>query len=93
MSIKRRKKSTPVDMIKLKEQLALLIQEKYGSIHKFSKSEAALKLGVEKSVRTIVAKGGKNSLVVINKLCRYFELPEVTSETQITRETNYFIKK
>ncbi len=93
MAIKRREKATPVNMDKLKEQLATLVQEKYGSINKFSKSEDAKKIGVEKSVRSIIAKGGKNSLVVINKLCKHFELPEVTSETQITRETNYFIKK
>lgn len=93
MAIKKRERATPVDMVKLKEQLAKLIQEKYGSINKFSKSEEAKKLGVATSVRTIVAKSGKNSLPVINTLCKHFELPEVTSKTQIIKETSYFIKK
>lgn len=93
MSVRRKKELTPVDLSEIKKQITLLVQEQYGSVNKFSKSEEAKKLGIEKSVTTILSRGGRNSLPVINKLCKKYSLPAITLKTKITVENTYFSAK
>jgi hypothetical protein len=87
---KTRKTKFHVSLAEIKQTLINKIVEQYGSINKFSLHEDAKSLGVEKSVKTILSKGGRNSLIVINKLQVYYGLPAIYKEEEIIRNITYF---
>lgn len=90
--MKTKKISTRKEVVleNIKKLLSDRIVKDYGSVNKFSLHEDAAELGVHKSVKTILSRGGKNSLVVMNKLLAHYKMPLLVKKEEITKVIRYY---
>lgn len=86
------KEKRAVEMTEVKELLRNVITEKYGGVAKFIASEQGKKFGGKK-IRTYFYSKGSVNFELMQELCKYFGVGNLTRKLKVIREYSYFIEE
>lgn len=86
------KEKRAVEMTEVKELLRNIITEKYGGVAKFIASEQGKKFGGKK-IRTYFYSKGPVNFELMQELCKYFGVGNLTRKLKVIREYSYFIEE
>lgn len=81
-----------VEMTEVKERLRKIVTEKYGGVAKFIATEQGKKFGGAK-IRTYFYSKGPVNFALMQELCKYFGLGNLTRKVKVIREYSYFIEE
>ena len=84
--------SEDVDINKVREQIREELNNRYGGVAKFLKSEKGIEMGGMK-VRTYLYETGPVNYEVISKLCKYLGIGELTRKVVVSRTYFYKLNK
>ncbi len=86
------KEKRTVEMTEIKELLRKVVTEKYGGVAKFIASEQGKKFGGKK-IRTYFYDKGSTNFELMQELCKYFGVGNLTRKLKVIREYSYFIEE
>lgn len=86
------KEKRAVEMTEVKELLRNVVTEKYGGVAKFIASEQGKKFGGKK-IRTYFYSKGSVNFELMQELCKYFGVGNLTRKLKVIREYSYFIEE
>lgn len=87
-----KKETRNIEMTEIKEMLRKVINEKYGGVTKFICTEQGKKLGGAK-IRSYFYDKGAVNFALMQRLCKYFGIGNLTRKVKVIREITYFIEK
>lgn len=89
---KRTKDGVAVEFNDVREMLRKEIEKKYGGISKFLNSEKGKEFGGMK-IKIYLYNTGPVNYEIVNKLCRFFGIGELTRKIVVTRSVSYRLNK
>lgn len=89
---KEKKEKRTVEITEVKEILRKVITEKYGGVAKFIATEQGKKFGGKK-IRTYFYSKGSVNFELMQELCKYFGVGNLTRKLKVIREYSYFIEE